>query len=430
MRLFVLAILLCIGTASFAAVYDASNLHNSVKRSSSVKDLFLDRWDYIEENRYSFDFFGTLNWVNNFQIFVTDRQTHDKKPMDMRLVRTYGGLAFLAPISYSYDEDSDTKTADFMLGFSTCGYHYGLTKKSTVKRGDAGNTSVTDYKYTQFFDDIFAASFFWKTYIHIHTGVLVNNAIEPRDDGTMGYFKNSSARSNWFFSSNLFSLMNFNFLVKSSKFQTFDTSVSITKAWVFLMGKLPWLVPEITLGMKRSAMYTDAPFDAVWVKTGKDPELGPFGVNTANLTLFTLLLEKEFKNSLYINYYMAFQRASEKLIEKRTDEDLKLRPVKEVRTALGYDFLSESSMKLITEAGFCQYWDEAMPAHSKNNRYKANGLFGSIDFGFGHPGDSFSAGIKLTCSYNDSDELKKLIETVNKTVVQADFYLSLKLFNW
>ena len=423
MKLFLSAILLCVGTTSFAAVYEASNLHNSVKRSSSVKDLFLQRWDYIEENRYCFDLFGTLNWVSNFQIFTTDRRSHEKKPEDMRLVRTYGGLALLIPLGF----DDTTNTANYILGFSTLGYHYGLTKKSTVKRGDAGSESVTDYKYTQFFDDIFAASFFWKTYIHIHTGALVNNAIEPRDDGTMGYFKDSSAKTNWFFSSNLFSLMNFNFLIKSSKFQTFDVSVSPTKVWTFFMGELPGFVPEITLGIKRSAMYTDAPFDAVWVKTNKDIDAG---TNTADLTLFTMSAAKELVNSFYINYYMAFQRASEKLIEKRTGKTIKLRPVKETRVALGYDFLRKSSLKLITEAGFCQYWDEAMPVHSKNDRYKANGFFGSIDFGLGRSGSPFSVGLKFTCSYNDSNELKKLIETANKTVIQGDFYLSFKLYDW
>ena len=424
MRLFILiTLMLCIGMTSFAATYDVSTLHNSVKRSSSVKDLFLGRWDFIEENRYCFDLFGTLNWVNNFQIYITDRQTGVKKPEDMRLVRTYGGLAFLVPFGL----DSETNTADFMLGFSTAGYHYGLTKKSTVKRGNAGNESITDYKYTQFFDDIFAASFFWKTYIHVHTGALVNNAIQPRDDGTMHYFGSSSAKTSWFLSSNLFSFMNFNFLMKNSKFDIFDISVSPTKVYVFFFGELPRLVPELTAGIKRST-YDDA-FEAAWVKTEKT---GPNENerDTAKLTLFTLLLEEKLGKALYINYYMTFQRASEKLIEKRTEEKLKLRPVKEMRTAIGYDFLSGSFLKLIAEAGFCQYWDEAIPFHSRSDRYRANGFFGSIDFGGGRSGDYISVGLKFTCSYNDSNELKKLIETTNKAVIQGDFYLSLKLYDW
>ncbi|MCL2025861.1 MAG: hypothetical protein FWG92_03545 [Leptospirales bacterium] len=418
-------LLLCIASASFAAVYDASSLHNSVKRSSSVKDLFLERWNLIEENKYCFDLFGTLNWVNNFQIYTISRQPGQegvKKPEDMRLVRTYGGLALLIPLSF----DTQNKTAKYMLGLSTAGYHYGLTKRSTVRRGDAGNTSITDYKFTQFFDDIFAASFFWKTYINVHTGALVNNAVEPRDDGTMRYFgPSSSARASWFLSSNLLSFLDFNFIMKDSQFDIFDINVSPTKIYTMFIGELPWYVPELTLGIKRFT-YNDA-FEAAWVKTNK-AELD--GRDSAKLTLFTLLLEKKFNKALYADYYMTFQRASEKLIEKRNDEKLNLRPVKEIRAVVGCDFLSKSSLKLITEAGLCQYWDEAMPFHSKSDRYKTNGLFGSIDFGTGRPGDSVSAGIKFTCSYNDSNELKKLIEAANKVVVQGDFYLSLKLYDW
>ncbi|MCL2155965.1 MAG: hypothetical protein FWH53_09900 [Leptospirales bacterium] len=417
----------CISSVSFAATYDASTLHNSVKRSSSVKDLFLDRWDYIEENRYCLDLFGTINWVNNFQIYTTSRQPGQvglKKPEGMRLVRTYSGIAFLIPLSY----DTETDTADFLLGFSTYGYHYGLTKKASIKRGSAGKESVTDYKYTQFFDDIFAASFFWKTYINVHTGVLVNNAIEPKDDGTMSYFGSSSAKKSWFFSSNLLSFMNFNFLMKSSKLETFDISASPTQIYTMFGGELSWYVPEITLGIKRSAIYNDMPFDAVWVKSDKT---GSDKQDKANLTLFTLLLEKKFANTLYINYYMAFQCASEKLIEKRTDERLSLRPVKEMRGAIGYDILhNTTSLKLITEAGLCQYWDEAMPFHANSDTYKANGVFGSVDFGFVAFDGLLSVGLKVACSYNDSNELRKLIETTSKTVVQGNFYVALKLYDW
>jgi len=222
--------------------------------------------------------------------------------------------------------------------------------------------------------------------------------------------------------------MNFNFLLKSGRFQTFDVNVSPIKIYVFFTGEqLPRYVPELTLGVKRFAMYNDAPFDAVWVNTIKDDSDKP---GKADLTLFTLLLEEKFDNSLYINYYMTFQRASEKLIEKKTDEKLKLRPVKEIRAVLGYDFLHKSILKLVTEAGFCQYWDEAMPIHSRSDRHKVNGFFGSIDFGLGKPGGVLTTGLKFTCSYNDSNELKKLIETANKAVVQGDIYLSFKLYNW
>jgi hypothetical protein len=126
---------------------------------------------------------------------------------------------------------------------------------------------------------------------------------------------------------------------------------------------------------------------------------------------------------------MAFQSASEKLIEKKTGKELSLRTVKEVKAAIGYDFFPQAGLKFITEIGYCQYWDEAIPLHARSNGYTANGLFGTIDFGYLYP-DFISVGTKFTCSYNDSIELKRLIETTGKTVVQLDLYLSLKLSDW
>jgi hypothetical protein len=215
--------------------------------------------------------------------------------------------------------------------------------------------------------------------------------------------------------------------VKNREFRTFDISVSPTKVYAIFAGELPWFVPEIILGIKKSVMYNDMPYDSVWVKTDKT---NSDKQDKANLTLYTLWLQKKFNNGLYINYYMTFQRASEKLIEKRTNEELKLRAVKEKRTTLGYDIWHESPLKFIIEAGFCRYWDEAMPFHSKSDNYKAKGLFGSVDFGFRSPENYFTMGIKFTCSQNDSRELNKLIETTGKLVVQGDFYLSFKLYDW
>ena len=454
MRLFLLIILLCITTVSLATTYDASTLHNSVKRSTSVKDLFLERWDYIEENRYSLDLFGTINWVNNFKILSIDRQTDETKPVDMRLVRTYGGLAFVLPFGQNktnYNnssniyrshivDDSDTvltvdggsnnynpyrRSSNYTFAVSTYGYHYGLTKSSSIRRGEAGTSSVSDYKYTQFFDDIFAASFWWKSYVNVHTGMLINNAVEPQDDGTISYFSQSAIKRNWFLSSNLFTFMNFNFLV-SGKLETFDISVSPTKLYAFFGGQISEYTPEITLGIKRSAMYNDTLYDPVWVKTIKAESDKR---DRAALTLYTLLLEKKISKEFYASYYMACQNASKKLIEKRTGEKLDLKTIKETKGVVGYDVLPESHFKLVTELGYGQYWDEAMPLHSKSNNYKANGFFWLADVGYRAP-DFIATGIKFTCSYNDSNELKRLIETTSKVIIQLDFYLSLKLSDW
>jgi len=220
--------------------------------------------------------------------------------------------------------------------------------------------------------------------------------------------------------------MNFNFLLKDSRFETFDISVSPTKVYTFFGGELPEFVPELTLGIRRFAMYSDSPYDSVWVKTDKT---GLDERNRASLTLYTLMLHGNLIGNSFFNYYMAFQQPSERLIEKRTGEELGLRPLKEVRMTVGYDFLRQTPLKFITEIGVCQYWDEAMPLHSVSDNYKVNGFLGSISFGYTDP-DFISGGIKFTYSHNNSRELNKLIETTNKNVIQLDFYVSFKFHNW
>ena len=154
------------------------------------------------------------------------------------------------------------------------------------------------------------------------------------------------------------------------------------------------------------------------------------------------MLQGDLIGPSFFNYYTAFQRPSERLIEKRTGEILDLRHLKEMRISVGYDplrdviydpqsksFWKSTPFRFIPEIGYCQYWDEAMPIHTISDKYKAHGFFGSIDFRYRSP-DYVTVGCKFTYSYNNSNELKRLIETTNKMVMQVDAYLSLKLYNW
>jgi hypothetical protein len=140
-----------------AVSYEASSLHNSVTRSESVQEQFFRRWALIEENAWNFDIYGKIDWVPGFSIYSRNRQTGEKEAVDMRLIRTCGGFTYLRQVG----EDND-RGSDLMLGFTPAGYHYGLTRQAEIDRGSAGSDSVTDYKYTQFFDDIFALSLVWR----------------------------------------------------------------------------------------------------------------------------------------------------------------------------------------------------------------------------------------------------------------------------
>ena len=82
----------------YAAAYEASTLHNAVMRSESVQELFFERWALIQENNWNFDFFGRINWVPDFKIYSVNNQTGEKEAVNMRLIRTYGGLYLHVPV--------------------------------------------------------------------------------------------------------------------------------------------------------------------------------------------------------------------------------------------------------------------------------------------------------------------------------------------
>ncbi len=89
------AFMIMFSTTGYPVAYDASTLHNAVARSESIQGLFFQRWKLIEDNNWNFDFFGKINWVPGFKIYTVDRLTGDKKAVDMRLIRTYGGFTYM-----------------------------------------------------------------------------------------------------------------------------------------------------------------------------------------------------------------------------------------------------------------------------------------------------------------------------------------------
>ncbi len=213
--LLVMAGVLMTAVPGFPVAYEASTLHNAVARSESVQGLFFQRWQMIQDNNWNFDFYGKINWVPGFKIYTVDRLTDEKKAVDMRLIRTYGGFTWM----YQFGEPEpgkESEGSDIQLGISTVGYHYGLTRSAKLDRGTAGTETITDYKYAQFFDDIFAASFVWKPYVYFHGGLLMNNIVEPNEDGTMDYFNSSGLKYRWFIASNILGFLDNKFMLRES----------------------------------------------------------------------------------------------------------------------------------------------------------------------------------------------------------------------
>jgi hypothetical protein len=159
----ILSIILFFHINSSAEVYEASTLHNSVSRSDTVQGLFPDRWDLLKDKNFYFDIYGKINWVFGFNVNTYNSGNNEYESTDLNLIRSYGSMTLAIPLDGH--RQSPEKT-DCIMAFTATGFHYGLTKTLEVNRSDAGSETITDYKHSQFFDDIYAFSLLWLTSTH------------------------------------------------------------------------------------------------------------------------------------------------------------------------------------------------------------------------------------------------------------------------
>lgn len=461
--LFTLACVLTLPSLSRAAVYEASTLHNSVSRSETVLDLFFDRWNRIQDMELYFDWYGKINWVNNFQVNAVNAGTGKTEAVDMTLVRAYGSITINIPLLGGYDAENMRerlkygtgkvdqfkpggqqaqpeqgaiaglwKPKNLILGLTATGFHYGLTRKGTVDRGAADDQTFTDYKYTQFFDDIFAASLLYRPYFHIHCGVIINRMIEPNDDGTMSYSNTSDMTKRFFVSSNLLSFLNVNSTVRSSEMESLAVGLLINQVVGFINENAGEAMPKLTITYKQIRLFNDEAYDPVWVGSvyyfggEKTPEMPDDAREEAKLHTLSVQLAGNIAQYLYYDFFSEFQRPDETLYDRQTSEEIDYSPVREFRAILGWNFMGANVQQgemFVASAGVSRYWDPAIRIHRDSGEgYAAWGGMFMLEgrlFVYGVP-----LGFSATVSRNYSGELRKLVETVDKWVYEGSLNVS------
>ncbi len=437
-----------------AVSYEASTLHNAVSRSETVLDLFFARWRHIQEKELYFDLFGRINWVPNFKINTVNTGSGEKESVPMTLVRTYGSVTLNFPIIGGYEgaglsdrlsgkrkreteeESKGTgplglwKPRNLILGVTATGFHYGLTRKTTVNRGSAGTESVTDYKYSQFFDDIFALSVLYLPYFYLHGGVIINNQIEPNDDGTMDYSNSANRTVRYFFASNLLSFLNLNAATTSEKLESIAVDVRVTRLLEMALGTLPLTVPQVTITYKMINLYNDEPYDAVWVRSAIAKDSSPKSSilsdslkEDARLHTLGLLVEENLFYYVYIKFNVEFQEPSETLFDKRTNRKLVFDPLREAYVSVAYNFLGKKAADgylFTVTVGASRFWDPAIPVHRREgSKFYLYGGFGALTF------TTPFGGAELKAVYNYAPEIRKLVETADKAALEGSVFFNL-----
>lgn len=393
----------------YSAVYEASTLYNATARSETVQKLFQDRWDGLMNKNFYFDISGKINWVYNFDINTWNQGTLQYEPEELNLVRTYGSMILAYPVG-GFMNDSNGKSTDLLLAFTMTGYHYGLTKQIKIIRDSGESEKITDYKHSQFFDDIYALSILWRPNIYLHAGIITNREYQPEDNGTMEYSDPLSSSKRLFFSSNLLSVFDLQINASEDKMESFNTSVKVTPL-VYMFkpdaAKNP-LVPLVTVGYGYRDQYNDELYDPVWVKT-PDPETDTSGKDKGRLHLLTFLINQKLGKYFSMDLFASMQYISDDIYDKRTSREIDVPLFKESYCVLNFstDNTQPSWFKVFTGASW--YWDPAIHVH--RDRGTGNSLWGWI-LGFDANFEMFGCNARVVYDY--SDEIKKLVETSNK----------------
>ena len=412
------AIQLLIFSPLYSAVYDASTLHNSVSRSETVQDLYMQRWDLLDEKNFYVDLYGKLNWVYGLNVNTYDAGTGTTHKTDLRLVRSYGSVTLAFPIGGHRETPADS---DFIFALNTTGFHYGLTKDVEIDRGAAGSETATDYKFSQFFDDIYAFTLMYRPMITFHGGYIFNNEYAPEEDGTMDYDDPVESYHKKFFAIELYKFMAFSMNVADGKPETTKASVELNPIIAFVTDVKSIYMPVMFLGYERTKAYNDEPYDSVWAKTasGKS-DTENYGQDSAILNVFSFKIKQRLSELFTAEGFVGAQYVSDDIYTKTTGKKIDVAAAKEWYVLLNFEPVSEpDAMKGKAYTGMSWYWDPAIAIH-RDNPDKGNAVYGWI---LGAEFDLIYIGADFKTEYNFSSELKKLMEASDKWAIEGSLFL-------
>lgn len=399
----------------FSAVYEASTLHNSVSRSETVQDLYLKRWSVLQDKNFYFDIYGKINWIFNFDVNTINAGTEETEATSLRLTRTYGSMTFAVPLG-GFRETPDGN--DFLLALTTTGFHYGLTKTLTVDRGPAGSDSITDYKHSQFFDDIYAFTFMYRPYFTFHGGLIYNNECVPKDDGSMDYSDPVQSYRKTFLAVNVYKAMAFSMNIDNGKPESTKVDVAINPIVAFVTDVSNIYIPLATIGIERTAAYNDKPYDSVWVKTPKNTNTA-YTENKATLNILSLKIVQRLSEMFTVEGYTAAQYINKTIYTKTDSKKINISKSKEWYLLINFDPVTAAdAAKFKAYTGMSWYWDPAIAIHRKKPD-KGNALYGWI---LGAECDFNNFGADFKTAYNFSTELKKLLEASDKWSVEGSIF--------
>jgi len=305
------------------ADYDPGDLIDSAKRSKSIMEVFLERWEKLYqspkgEERYQHsyikqdkvlkkDLYQNLEkgeFVQCVDLYFNQETILDfsvRTPFgvsNMNLRKRYGVFIF---------QFLDIEEPDLHFVFSLSGARYGLYKEfdlsgsSQIEDGFPDNSSMTDTFFTQIYDDLVLFSVYSKPWFVVHAGIFINEEVDPVN-GIIGDGNdiNRKLKSRFMFHAEAggFLFSRFIFNSETSEAETLNEKINFSSL-LALAGYPLWkkTFPELALGyaLSRSTVSQYAFFEKIRPKQTlfleTETDLFPFTLRNK----FSFFLESEKK---------------------------------------------------------------------------------------------------------------------------------------
>ncbi len=186
-RFILTIILIGIGSDVYSQVFDAPDFLNSARRSESILDRYIDRWNRVKKLGIPHvDAFLSIKYYTGFDINTVFG------PYNSELVSSYASI-----IIPDINLTNNLFGQKFNLDIGLAGNRTGLRIRSGFSNplGDPAGSggTVRDFFGEQYFDDLLMTT--WnvmgedgKPIVYIHVGLTLVRAFKPNRDGTLDNF--------------------------------------------------------------------------------------------------------------------------------------------------------------------------------------------------------------------------------------------------
>ncbi|HCL55917.1 MAG TPA: hypothetical protein DHW82_02785 [Spirochaetia bacterium] len=298
-KIFLALFLMILPLTGGASTWDPGDLINAVKRSQVITELFMERWT-VMQNSVSMETLAPMSEEvkKGLNIDSKDKNKKEKKAKDLNIPEfslaekfyyiNRGGfsknldIAFHGEDILGYNVNTPFGRYDLTLfrvfgsaivkfedlidfgitqwGFAigAAGYRYGMYKKTELNDSldtahEYGKFNVKDYLYTQVFDDLIVFTNIFKGFGYVHTGILMNEQVDPGSDGMVNTAddKQISSKARLFFDSNILGMLfaNLGYNSDSDKAEYLSTKTEIFALLsVFGAVEKRALFPDLSIG--------------------------------------------------------------------------------------------------------------------------------------------------------------------------------------